>query len=167
MGRTYLSGLAIACAAITLPQPLLAATRSGTVNAVTLRPLSLVNTEDLDFGNIIATAAPGTVRVNEDTGARTTTGGALAAGGAPRRAEFVGLAAVGLFLTVAIGPSPTLTNGTGGNIPTLLAVQGGTGLRLFPGTTVQTFRVGGTANIAANQQQGDYTGTFTLTVNYF
>jgi spore coat protein U-like protein len=52
-------------------------------------------------------------------------------------------------------------------MPTVLAVQGGTGVRLFPGTGVQTFRVGGRLNVAANQPAGNYTGTFSLTVTYF
>ena len=39
---------------------------------------------------------------------------------------------------------------------TALTVQGGTGIRLFPGTRVQTFRVGGTLNVGANQQPGTY-----------
>ena len=32
---------------------------------------------------------------------------------------------------------------------------------------VQTYYVGGTLTVPANQPAGDYSGTFTLTVNYF
>lgn len=147
--------------------PALAATGSGTANAVTLRPLSLVNTEDLDFGTIVAGTTAGTVRINENTGVRTTTGGAVAAGGTPNRAEFQGLARFGVLATVAISAAPTLTNGTGGTMASTLAVQGGTGLRIFPGTGVLFFYVGGTIAVATNQQPGNYAGNFSLTVNYF
>jgi hypothetical protein len=148
--------------------PAQAATRAAPVEAVTIKPLSLVKTEDLDFGTLIAGPAAGTATINANTGVRTTTGGVTAAaGGTPKRAEFVGVAIIGLLINVAIGASPTLTNGTGGSMTTALAVEGGTGLRLFPGTGVQTFRVGGTLNVGANQQSGDYAGTFSLTVNYF
>lgn len=142
------------------------ATRSGTATAVTLRPLSLVKTEDLDFGTVISGTTAGTVSVNANTGARTTTGGAVASGGTPRRAEFVGVGRLGLLSIVSIGAAPTLTNGSGGSMTSTLAVEGGTGIRLFTGTGVQTFRVGGTINVGANQAAGDYSGTFTLTVNY-
>lgn len=148
------------------------AARAGTavapVEAVTISRLSLVKTEDLDFGTLIVGPAAGTATINPNTGARTTTGGVVAAsGGTPGRAEFVGAGRRGILTIVTIGPSPLISNGSGGTMSTVLNVQGGTGVRLFPGTGVQTFRVGGTLTVGANQQQGDYSGTFTLTVNYF
>lgn len=161
-----LPALAAALGVLAAGQPAPAASRGGTASAVTLRPLSLVKTEDLDFGTIIAGTSAGTVAINANSGARTTTGGAIAAGGSPRRAEFVGVARIGILTIVAIGPAPTLSNGAGGTMASALAVQGGTGVRLFPGTGVQTFRVGGTVSVGANQPSGDYGGTFTLTVNY-
>ena len=131
-------------------------------------PAQAVKTEDLDFGTLIAGSVAGTATINANSGVRTTTGGVTAApGGTPKRAEFVGVAILGLLINVAISASPTLTNGTGGTMTTALAVEGGTGIRLFPGTGVQTFRVGGTLNVGANQQPGDYAGTFSLTVTYF
>lgn len=162
--RFYLTALA----ALALPAgPAFAASKTATTEAVIVRPLSLVNTEDLDFGNIIAGTLAGTVTIDEDTGARSTTGGATAAGGAPRRGEFLGVGQIGILSFVQISAGPTLTNGTGGTMVSTLAVEGGTGLKLFPGTGIQTFRVGGTLNVGANQQQGTYTGTYTMTVTYF
>lgn len=148
--------------------PAHAATTAAPAEAVTLSPLSLVKTEDLDFGTLVSGPAAGTARINANTGARTTTGGVTAAGGGtPKRAEFVGVGGRGILIMVAVSAPPTLSNGTGGTMPTALSVQGGTGVRLSPGTGVQTFRVGGTLNVAANQPAGNYAGTFTLTVTYF
>ena len=145
-----------------------AATRAAPVEAVAISPLSLVKTEDLDFGTLVSGPVAGTATINANTGARTTTGGVTAAGGGtPKRAEFVGIGGRGILIIVAISASPTISNGTGGTMPTTLAVQGGTGVRLFPGTGVQTFRVGGRLNVGANQPAGNYTGTFSLTVTYF
>ena len=144
-----------------------AATATGPVEAVLIKPLSLVKTDDLDFGTLISSPIAGTATINANTGVQTTAGGVSSAGGTPKRAEFVGVGGSGLLIIIAISASPTLTNGTGGSMPSALAVQGGTGFRLFPGTGVQTFRVGGTLNVGANQQDGNYTGTFSLTVNYF
>jgi hypothetical protein len=158
------SGLAVLVAAVA---PAHAAGTAGPVEAVTISPLSLVKTEDLDFGTLFAGATAGTARINANTGVRSTTGGVTAAGGTPRRAEFVGVGGSGLLITIAISPAPTLSNGSGGTMTSTLNVQGGTGIRLFPGTGVQTFRVGGRLNVGANQQDGNYTGNFSLTVNYF
>lgn len=169
MMGTIRQGLAVLCgsAAMLAVSPAFAAGAPAPAKAILVSPLSLVNTEDLDFGSIVAGATAGTVTVNENSGVRSTTGGATAAGGTPRRAEFVGVGRPGILTIVSIGASPTLTNGTGGTMATALAVEGGAGLRLLPGSGIQTFRVGGTLSVAANQQQGNYTGTFTMTVIYF
>lgn len=158
--------LAIALSGLTTASPALAAGASAPAKAVVVRRLSLVKTDDLDFGTIARGAATGTVTINAATGVRTTTGGVIAQGGTPQRAIFVGAGQIGILSFVSIGPSPVLSNGAGGTMPTVLAVNGGTGIRLFPGTGVQTFQVGGTLTVGANQAEGDYTGSFTLTVNY-
>ena len=59
--------------------PAQAATRAAPVEAVTIRPLSLVETEDLDFGTLIAGSVAGTATINANSGVRTTTGGVTAA----------------------------------------------------------------------------------------
>lgn len=159
--------LAACSIAAFVASPALAATAGGPTEAAIVSPLSLINTEDLDFASIIPGVAAGTVTINANTGARTVTGGAIAAGGTPNRAEFVGVGRPGILSFVSITPNTTLTNGTGGNMTATLTVEGGTGLRLFPGSGVQTFRVGGTLNVGANQALGNYAGTFTLTVTYF
>ncbi len=165
--KTFTTLAAIGLSAITASTPTLAANTSATSRALVIGRLSLVNVDDLDFGTIVSGTVPGTVVINPSTGARTTTGGAVAQGGTPQRALFVGAGRVGLLSIVSIGPSPTLVNGTGGTMPTALAIEGGPGIRLIPGTGIQTFRVGGVLTVGANQADGDYSGTFTLTVDYF
>ncbi|MGH6780812.1 MAG: DUF4402 domain-containing protein [Sphingomonadaceae bacterium] len=151
-----------------IPGMAFAAPGTGQVRVTTVQPLTLVKSSDLDFGSISAGATAGTVRIDASTGARTTTGGATAAGGAPTRAVFVGASTLGLALNVQISPSPTLTrSGGGGSMTTALQVEGGTGWRLFTGTGPHIFRVGGQLNVGANQPRGNYTGQFTLTVTYF
>lgn len=162
-----LAGAGLATSVALLASPAFAASAGGPTEAVIVSPLSLVNTDDLDFGTIVRGATAGTVTINANTGARTVTGGAVAAGGTPKRAAFVGVGRPGILSFVSIGPAPTLSNGTGGTMTTTLAVEGGGGLILFPGSGVQTFRVGGTLAVGANQQEGNYTGTFTMTVVYF
>ena len=167
VGTIRFSMLGIGLAALAgNASPAFAGGASGPVGAVAVRPLSLVKTEDLDFGSLIAGTTAGTVTINANTGARTTTGGVTTAGGTPKRAEFVGAGRPGRLIIVFLGASPALTNGAGGSMALSLAVQGGIGLRILPANGVQTIRVGGTINVGANQQEGNYTSTFTLTVIY-
>ena len=70
-------------------------------------------------------------------------------------------------LTRAGGGAPALTatltramTTSGGGIILL-----GSSATLLP-SGVQTYYVGGTLSVPANQPEGDYSGTFTLTVNY-
>lgn len=148
-----------------IADPASAAGVNATAQAVVIRRLSLVKTQDLDFGTLVTSPIAGTATINPVSGARTVGGGVAAAGGAPARAEFVGAGQVGLLSFIALGAAPVLSNGTGGTMPTALSLDG-PGIRILPGTGVQTIGVGGTVNVGANQQEGDYAGTFTLTVNY-
>jgi len=167
-----LFGLVLRCTALIalagVPTLAYAAPATGEARITALRPLSLVKTSDLDFGSVAAGVTPGTVVIDEDTGARTFTGGATGLGGTPARASFVGASTLGLALNIQLGASPTLLrSGGGGSMTTLLQVQGGTGWRLFTGTGPHIFRVGGRLNVGASQPAGAYQGTFQLTVNYF
>lgn len=151
-----------------------AADMPGTVSATVVRPNTLVKTDDLDFGTIVSGTSGGTVSVNAVTGARTSTGGATTVGNDARRATFQGTGGI-LLITVSGSTSVTLTR-AGGGAPAMTATlvraasTSGGGITLL-GTTllpsgVQTYYIGGTLTVPANQPEGDYSGTFTLTVNY-
>lgn len=146
-------------------QPAHAAGAGVQSEALIVRSLSLVKSEDLDWGTLVASPLAGTVTINAVSGARSVTGGVAAAGGTPSRAEFVGAGRIGVLTIIALSASPTLSNGSGGTMSTLLQLDGPT-LRILPGTGAQTIGVGGILAVGANQAAGDYSGTFTLTVNY-
>ena len=88
-----------------------------------------------------------------------------------------GLSARLLLITVSGSNSATLTR-AGGGAPAMTATltramttSGGGIILLGSSATllpsgVQTYYVGGTLSVPANQPAGDYSGTFTLTVNY-
>ena len=165
---------AIATAMIALAAPVHAADFPGTATAAVVRPNTLIKTDDLDFGTIISGATGGTVSVDAVTGARTRTGGATLVGNDAQRARFQGTGGF-LLITVSGSTSVTLTRAGGGATPmtatlTRAASTSGGGIALL-GTTllpsgVQTYYIGGTLTVPANQPEGDYSGTFTLTVNY-
>lgn len=157
---------AFAAAACGFAAPALAEVEPTTGKAIVLNPLSVVNTTDLDFGTLVRGTTAGTATINPTTGTRTTTGGTTAAGGAPGSATFLATGVVNRIFIIALGTNPVLTNGTGGTMTVNPLMIDGPTLRLFGGGGISTIRVGGVLNVAANQQEGVYTGTFNLTVIY-
>lgn len=157
---------AIAAAACASALPAAAQSTPATGKSVVLNPLSVVNTSDLDFGTLVRGTTAGTATVNPATGARSTTGGTTAAGGAPGPATFVATGVLNRLFIIALGSTPVLTNGTGGTMTANPLMIDGPTLRLFGGGGISTIRVGGVLNVGANQQEGNYTGTFNLTVIY-
>lgn len=148
--------------------PAHAATTTSTANAVTLRPLSIVKIEDLEFGSLIATATAGTVDIDATTSARAVTGGALAAGGAPQAAQFYTYGGPLQFVQVTRGPLPVLNRAGGGatmNV-TQLTLNGPT-TRFLNTAGLLDLRVGGRLTVGANQLAGAYSGSFQITVTYF
>lgn len=153
-----------------------AADAPATAEATVVRPNTLVKTEDLDYGTLISGATGGTVTVNPATNARTTSGGVTPVGTAAQRAIFQGTGGI-LLIFVTGSNSATLTR-AGGGAPAMTAsltramttsgggiVILGSSATLLP-SGVQTYYIGGTLTVPANQPEGDYSGTFTLTVNY-
>jgi hypothetical protein len=166
--------IAVATASAALCAPAYAADTNVTANAAVVRPNSLIKTDDLNFGTLISGATVGTVSVNAVTGARTATGGVTPVGTASQRAIFQGTGGI-LLITVSGSTSVTLAR-IGGGAPSMTASlvraasTSGGGIALLGGTLlpsgVQTYFIGGTLTVPANQAPGDYSGTFTLTVNY-
>ena len=155
--------------------PAMAANQTGTATTVVVRPNTLVKVDDLDFGTLVAGATGGTATVDPTTGARTTGGGTAAVGSGAQRAVFQGTG--GLLLIIVSGDNVvTLTRSGGGGSMTATLTRAmttsGGGITLLGSSAtllpsgVQTYYVGGTLSVPASQPAGDYSGTFTLTVNY-
>lgn len=158
---------AVAAAVLLLAPAAHAQTTTSTTRITLLSPLSVVNTAPLDFGQLAAGATAGTVTINANTGARTVTGGTVAAGGSPQRATFVAAGVINRILIVTVGGgSTTLTNGTGGTMTMNNLTLDGPTVRTFNSSGVATVNVGGRLNVGANQQPGNYTGTFSVTMVY-
>lgn len=110
----------------------------------------------------------GTITINPNTDARTTTGGVTAAGGTPQAAQFYTYGGPLQTVQVNRGPLPVLTRVGGGatmNV-TGLTLNGPT-LRFLNAAGLLDLRVGGTLNVTANKLPGSYIGTFQIIVTYF
>ncbi len=145
-----------------------AAAANAQANAVTLRPLSLVKTADLEFGSLIPSATAGTATVNATTDVRTVGGGATGASGAtPGAARFTAAGLFNVLALITLPPTIVLTRGGGPETMTVTNITtNGPTLRLFPGSATIDVRIGGRLNVGANQAAGSYSGTFNLTVIY-
>jgi Domain of unknown function (DUF4402) len=160
--------VALACAA-SAPTTASAAGSSAQGKAVTLRPLSLVKTADLEFGSLIPSATAGTAIVDASTDVRSVSGGVIGAGGsAPTAAKFTAAGLINVIAFITLPTSITLTRVSGTQTMTVDNItSNGPTLRLFPGSATIDVRVGGRLNIAANQVAGSYSGSFDVTVIYF
>jgi Mat/Ecp fimbriae major subunit len=168
--KTIVRSLGLASAVVALgfvsQHAIAANSATGHASAVILQAINLVETTQLNFGDIFQTGGAGTVTLS--------TGNVVSGAGF----NFFGTTAPGVFTATGSGGAPAvitfssgdkLTDTVGDLIPmgTYTTDQGAT--PSFPagtGATNLVFKVGATLTIAANQPSGNYAGTYTVTVNY-
>jgi hypothetical protein len=170
--RLILSLSALA-ATLVVATPAFAATQAsvgGKAYGVVLEPLTLTNSEDLDFGTVIGSGTSGVVSIdaNKATGARSKTGGIVLVNSFPgHRGVFLGAGTAGNAVTLTLSQPLFLTSSN--LVDTLNATltldSDGTS-RTIDATSAFTVGVGGDFSIAANQPNGKYSADFTLTADY-
>lgn len=153
-----------------------AAATGGGGRAQLRQPITLLNTRDLNFGTILRGTTAGRVVINARTGARTSTGGVVPVGTGFSSATFAGTGSAGRVVTLTIGaPSITVTRVGGGGTMTVntfrISSNGSAQQTLprnytMPASGTRNFAIGARLNVGANQPDGDYVGSFTLTMNY-
>jgi hypothetical protein len=137
-------------------------TESASAAANIISPMTITKNVDLNFGNIAAGAAAGTV-VMSTTGVRTPTNVILpSVTGTVTAAQFTVTGLAGSNYVITLPGTVNLTSGS--NSMTLDNFTEDATNVLTGGT--ETFGVGATLNIEANQAVGLYTGTFDVTVDY-
>lgn len=161
----FLSALAAFACAIAAPAA--AEVEPATGRAIVLNSLDVTNVQDLDFGDLAAGVTAGTATVNANTNARTVTGGTVPVGGSPTAAIFFAAGRPNRIFIVQIpNGSITLSNGSGGTMTVSNWTTNGPVNRNLGPVGVAIIRVGGRLNVAANQVDGVYSGTFDIRVNY-
>ncbi|HEY8591322.1 MAG TPA: DUF4402 domain-containing protein [Sphingomicrobium sp.] len=174
--------LAALAATVAVATPAAAQQASATANAtakgVVLLPLTLTKSSDLDFGTVVASSTAGTVAINADSGTRSVTGGVTGVPSFPGgRALFQGAGSASQQVVLTLNAASILTSG--GNTITVSSMTFDTGAasstnlagnltttRTINGTGAFAVGVGGTFAIAANQPNGVYSGTFSVTADY-
>ena len=148
-----------------------------TATADIVRPLTLINTSDLDFGRIIAGPTAGSITLSASNQV-STTGGVISVGGTDN-ARFYGYGTYNRTVWI-LAHSNTVSlvrSGGGGSMSvsnlTMAAtpvVPLNTTWRNFTiGATdgFFGFSVGGRLSVGANQAPGIYNGTFTVELLYY
>ncbi len=140
-----------------------AASRVATANAAVLKPIVITEDANMDFGSVVAPTgaaanfvldAADTVATCPTTCLGTPLSGAFTLSGASSRAVTISFSAGDTL----VGPGPAMALGTythdAGGAPTLDALG------------ALSFNVGATLTVGDGQTDGNYTGTYTVTVNY-
>lgn len=140
-----------------------AASASGSATAQIAAPISIGETASLSFGTVTTSATAGTVVITT-AGARTVTGGVSTLGGAPAAGAFSVAGEGTASYTVSLPSSASLSGpGTAMTVDGF-SISGLTTRSLVGGA--DTFSLGATLNVNANQTSGAYSGSYTVSVNY-
>jgi len=148
------------------------ATAKGTV----LLPLSLSETQQLDFGTVIASTtvgADGNVVIDPATGARSfPAGNVIGVATYPgQRGLFQGAGTAGRSVLLTLTPPSVLTSGTNTLAVNSMSFDGcGAGCvstsRTIDVTGAFTIGVGGDFEVLANQPNGLYSASYAVTADY-
>jgi Domain of unknown function (DUF4402) len=152
-------------------------TRNSTAEAKTivLRQLSFFRVQDLDFGDIVPGPTAGVVRILPN-GTRTVTGGVTVVGSTHQPARFAGMGSNNQQVLISVSSNTIQLTGPGapmtlsqfeiGSTPTAILSTTPTRFRINAANGQFNFPVGARLAVGANQAGGDYTGTFSITLNY-
>lgn len=136
--------------------------------AIILKPLTLLNTDDLDFGVLFPSATAGTATLDAVTGVVTTTGGVLAGPQPTSPAAFIGAGTRQRPVILRVPTSPITLTRVGGTETMTVSnfTLDGPQVRHITPFEAFEFQVGGRLSVGANQAGGTYVGTFDVTAQY-
>ena len=171
MYKHILGTSALVAVALSAATPALAAdTEPMTAEALLLKPLELTKLDDLDFGTIIPSGSGQIVTIDANTGARTSS---YVAGLDPtnpgNRARFASSGVNNTLVVLELSATPGDLTNLAGDTMTLTGLQldsGGAVRTLTPTSQVFFVGIGGTVFVRSDQEEGVYTGTFSLTATY-
>lgn len=175
--RAAIAAALLASAAATVPAAhAQQADTDASANAIILQPLSFFKVDDLNFGDIVPNpTAAGTVRLFPD-GSRTATNGIVLAGSTHAPARFAGLGTRNQQVTISLGANSIWITGPGprmrvrtfeiGSTPTAILSTTPLRFRITSTTGAFNFPLGAILEVGANQPEGEYSGTFTVNLNY-
>lgn len=152
--------------AFSLTADLYADSVTAPVTARIVSNINLITLSGLQFGEVSASSAPGTI-VLEPGGARTSTQGATlnsAVPGGPASFEIIGIPSSTYIVSLPVSVKLSSSNGQSMQVDQFTSLPSQTGQLDVGGR--QTLFVGGTLNVDANQLYGSYSGVMAVTIEY-
>ena len=145
-------------------RPALAASVPATVSATLMKPVTLSKVRDLDFGTLAFGGFTGTRTISLTRAGAFTCAANIVCSGVPRTARFNIKGVDGLFAVINVA-STSLTNGTDtipftANAPFLVFIVGA-------GVAGVDFDIGGSITVQSALVGGVYSGTMTVTADYY
>jgi len=129
-----------------------------------VKPVRITTQSDMDFGEVLTSASAGTVVLSTD-GTVAGNGGAYLFDDTNAQAAAFRVSGEGLEVyNITLPTSVTLSESGGGTMTLNSFNHDATGVLANNGQ--EDFSVGATLNMGAEQVQGDYSGSFTVSVNY-
>ena len=169
MQRRFSGGLAVILFATLAPSSIhtaIAATTTATVDANIVSTINLVAQNGIVFGDIAASAIPGTVTIDVD-GSRTSTGGATVnsnTSGTPARYEVTG--DPNALYSITLPDTVVITSSAGDSMVVSNFISAPSGGGQLDSGGRQNLTVGATMNVGSFQPFGAYTGVMATTVEY-
>ncbi len=155
-----MAGAVMATAILGTSSAAQAASADATARATILQPVAITNNAALDFGTIVPNGTSATVSVST---AGTRNCGTLVCVGSAAAASFGIAGTTGQTVGITVAPTVTLSDGNGNNMVATLTGSATT-LSLVSGANAVT--VGGALAVSGSQLAGNYSGTFTVAVEY-
>jgi len=156
--------IAMAAAAVALSTPAFAAEVDADAGAKIIAPLQISNSTALYFGTIAPSLTAGDQVVVSPAGAKACGAELTCLTDDHTAAEFNVSGEADHSYTIQLPDSIQISNGAGGAMTVDSFTGSKSGGTLVAGT--DTFTVGGSLSVAANQASGEYTGTFVVEVEY-
>lgn len=138
---------------------------SGTMEAQVLKPLSVSSIAGMTFGRIVKPASgSGLVSIDPVKDNRTVQGGQGLSSPTPRAAEFAVNGEGGQTFSVSV--PPTFEMKTSGATIAVTTSHTAAGSERLSSAGASSFKVGGSFPITQDTRPGNYTGSFTVSVQY-
>ena len=143
---------------------------SADASAKIVSGITLEKTRDLNFGSIVRSASGGTVTINATSGALTYTGVTRGQTNDQTTAAFRTTGESSYLYTISFPESIRIGrqngNGNGSAQMTVRSFTASEGAGTLSREGTQSFNVGATLEVGANQETGQYNGSFEVTVQY-
>ena len=171
--KKYLSLIAVSVLALGVNNANAAeSTGQGTATATILAASGISQTQELDFGNVLKTAAHDVVIDTE--GKRSGNAAYLVGGGTPQEGKFTITGQDGQAIKISVPTTISLKNGSSTLTVSNVTMKVGTGSEQAAANSVAAtisgtnlaLAVGGTLKVTTDAVVGDYNGNYTVTISY-